>query len=119
MLGPATNLARALQQAPWLAGHLKSAVLMGGELTGRRDFDGHGWEQVQSTKEMPQQDMVWRCLNNTLAWNVLETKDLCIGLMFFPPLNLFHPPSSDSSLFSFCFFRKRGGGLAPELHLKL
>lgn len=41
MLGPATNLARALQRAPWLAGHLKSAVLMGGELTGRRDFDGH------------------------------------------------------------------------------
>ena len=116
MLGPATNLARALQRAPWLAGHLKSAVLMGGELTGRRDFDGHGWEQVQSTKEMPQQDMVWRCLNNTLAWNVLETKHLCIGLMFFPPLNLFHPPSS---LVSFCFFRKRGGGLAPELHLKL
>eukprot|EP00434_Breviolum_minutum_P042992 symbB.v1.2.038292.t1/scaffold5915.1/size22486/1 len=36
MLGPATNLARALQRAPWLAGHLKSAVLMGGELTGRR-----------------------------------------------------------------------------------
>ena len=40
MLGPATNLARALQRAPWLAGHLKSAALMGGELTGRRDFDG-------------------------------------------------------------------------------
>lgn len=121
MLGPATNLARALQRAPWLAGHLKSAVLMGGELTGRRDFDGHWWEQVQRcAKEMPQifiwMDMVWRCLNNTLAWNVLETKDLCIGLMFFPPLNLFHPPSS---LVSFCFFRKRGGGLAPELHLKL
>ena len=36
MLGPATNLARALQLAPWLAGHLKAAVLMGGELTGRR-----------------------------------------------------------------------------------
>eukprot|EP00438_Fugacium_kawagutii_P008230 Skav226249 [mRNA] locus=scaffold2708:28881:29686:- [translate_table: standard] len=36
MLGPATNLARALRRAPWLAGHLNSAVLMGGELTGRR-----------------------------------------------------------------------------------
>ena len=36
MLGPCTNLARALRRAPWLAGHLKSAVLMGGELTGRR-----------------------------------------------------------------------------------
>ncbi|CAL1163273.1 unnamed protein product [Cladocopium goreaui] len=36
MLGPCTNLARALQRAPWLASHLKRAVLMGGELTGRR-----------------------------------------------------------------------------------
>ena len=36
MLGPATNLARAFRLAPWLPAHLKSVVLMGGELTGRR-----------------------------------------------------------------------------------
>lgn len=29
-LGPATNLARALVLAPWLAGHLRGVVLMGG-----------------------------------------------------------------------------------------
>lgn len=33
-LGPCTTLARALRKAPWLAGHLERAVLMGGELTG-------------------------------------------------------------------------------------
>ena len=36
MLGPATNLARAFRLAPWLPAHLKSVVLMGGELTGGR-----------------------------------------------------------------------------------
>ncbi|CAE8619050.1 unnamed protein product [Polarella glacialis] len=36
MLGPVTNLARALVLAPWLAQRLRHAVLMGGELTGQR-----------------------------------------------------------------------------------
>jgi inosine-uridine nucleoside N-ribohydrolase len=35
-LGPPSNLARALELAPWLATHLKQAVLMGGEMTNQR-----------------------------------------------------------------------------------